>query len=291
MNASTRSPSRQGELQRVLAEKNRMAAPSTADRERITGALRARLGASALPEGLVPAASGAAAASGRIGVVSRADGSAATARAGVRRSGWLRVVAGTGVVAGALGFVLGYGMGQRERGAAIEGAAAIVARPATASVLEPVQDARANQSVATPPEPAPHDLRSEHAERAEHASPARRGAPVGRVERAAPVEHSRSSAPDARGLSFTEVLERLQRANLALREGQASLALIQLSELDRRGGDVLREERETTRVLALCAIGDQPGARRAAAPLLAGAARSIYAPRLDASCAREGDER
>jgi hypothetical protein len=49
----------------------------------------------------------------------------------------------------------------------------------------------------------------------------------------------------------------------------------------------LREERETTRVLALCAIGNSAEARRAAAPLLAGAAGSIYAPRLDSSCARQ----
>jgi hypothetical protein len=83
------------------------------------------------------------------------------------------------------------------------------------------------------------------------------------------------------------VLERLQRANRALRQGQAPLALIQLSELDRQADEALREERETTRVLALCAIGDSAGARRAAAPLLVGRARSIYAPRLGSGCVRQ----
>jgi hypothetical protein len=43
------------------------------------------------------------------------------------------------------------------------------------------------------------------------------------------------------------VLERLQRANRALRQGQAPLALIQLSELDRQADEALHEERETTR--------------------------------------------
>jgi hypothetical protein len=124
----------------------------------------------------------------------------------------------------------------------------------------------------------------------ERAGREERAASIARTTRTAPVKMVRHPEPEARGLSFAEVLERLQRANLALREGQASLALIQLSELDRRGGHVLREEREATRVLALCAIGDSASARHAAASLRASATGSIYAPRLDASCAREHEE-
>jgi hypothetical protein len=63
----------------------------------------------------------------------------------------------------------------------------------------------------------------------------------------------------------------------------------QLAELERGAGEVLREEREATRALSLCAIGDTAGARRVAAPLLSGGASSIYGPRLDASCAREDE--
>lgn len=85
------------------------------------------------------------------------------------------------------------------------------------------------------------------------------------------------------------MLERLRRAHVALRQGQASLALIQLAELDRSAGDVLREEREVTRVLALCAAGDTAAAQRAAEPLQRGSERSIYATRLDASCAPIGE--
>jgi hypothetical protein len=324
MNAPMRWPSTGGAARRVLEETNRVAAPSAADRERITEALRARLGAVILPDGLVPAAGGAVAgangssavsssgtassgsvvSSGNAVPVARANGSGSAARAGLGRDGWLIVVVSTGVVAGALGFVLGHGMAERERGAPIDEAEAVATASLRAPVLEPAPDSASSGS-----EPAgagrsggnaPGEGASTASEAAaetegsrgrtfahERAAPVRRRAPLERAERAAASERRGSPAPEARGLSFAEVLERLQRANVALRQGQAALALIQLAELDRGAGDVLREEREATRALSLCAIGDTAGARRVAAPLLSGMASSIYGPRLDASCARE----
>jgi hypothetical protein len=70
-----------------------------------------------------------------------------------------------------------------------------------------------------------------------------------------------------------------------LREEQATLTLIQLSELDRLAGETLREEREVTRVLALCAVGDEVGASSAADKLRAGEQSAIYARRIASSCA------
>jgi len=50
----------------------------------------------------------------------------------------------------------------------------------------------------------------------------------------------------------------------------------------------LREEREVTRILALCALGEVAAARQAATRLLASREDSIYAHRLEQSCARVG---
>jgi hypothetical protein len=83
-------------------------------------------------------------------------------------------------------------------------------------------------------------------------------------------------------------VERLRRAHRALADGRASLALLQLEELERFAGDTLREEREVTRILALCALGEVAGARQAATRLLASRENSIYAHRLEQSCARVG---
>lgn len=120
-----------------------------------------------------------------------------------------------------------------------------------------------------------------------HGASPRERAHHGAAARASEVSPPRAKGKGESDWPFAEVLERLHRANLALRRGQASLALIQLAELDRRAGEVLREEREVTRVLALCASGETQAARRAAAPLRASSAGSIYAHRLETSCLRE----
>ncbi len=264
MNTPLPWPDSEGATRRVLEETSRVAAPSAADRERITRALRARLGAVALPEGFAPAA--------------RAVAGRSAARAGLGRGGWLSVVAATGAVAGAFGFLLGRDMAEPERAASTERVEAVAATSARASA--PVESASAaSEAQAETAGARPRALP------AERAVPVRRRA-VERTQRPAPAAQRGSPASEARGLSFADVLEGVQRANVALRQGQAALALIELAEFDRGAGEVLREERETTRVLALCAIGDTAGARRAAAPLLSSRASSIYAPRLEASCAR-----
>lgn len=255
-------------MPQILAETNLAAGPSDVDRQRITEALRARLGTAVLPDGFVPPARGGPGGLGKGGL----------GAGGLGTRGWIGVVVGTGAVAGALGFVLGYGMAGRDAPQPVSTTElARVAEPAPKLPLAPWSPVEPPASPAEPPSTA--ELRPNPL------TPQRKGAPL------APSPTVQEPAPSRSEprFSFAEVLERLQRANVALRQGHSSLALIQLSELDRRSGDVLREERDTTRVLALCASGDRPAARRAAAPLLSGSARSIYAPRLDSSCVGEGE--
>lgn len=91
-------------------------------------------------------------------------------------------------------------------------------------------------------------------------------------------------------MSFRQVLEQLRRARRSLEGGQATLTLLLLDELDRGAGELLREEREATRVLALCAAGEVAAARRAAAQLSDASPRSIYAMRLGESCVAPENE-
>jgi hypothetical protein len=98
----------------------------------------------------------------------------------------------------------------------------------------------------------------------------------------------RVSAP----LELAEALDHLHRAERALYGGEAKRALGILSDLDRREGPaLLREERLTTRVLALCQEERVEEALDARRQLEREFARSIYVRRLDESCAVERERR
>jgi hypothetical protein len=86
-------------------------------------------------------------------------------------------------------------------------------------------------------------------------------------------------------LGFAAVVERLRKANQELNQGRAPLAMIQLAELDRLAGSILEEERAVTRILVLCALGEEAEARSAAQALGTAADGSIYAQRVADSCA------
>lgn len=302
-------------MQEVLAHTSRAAAPTDADRARITDALRARLGVAALPEGFVPpaanpmgAAGGAAAAPrasaggietgdlsglgdlGGLGSIGRAGRARGLSMREVGTRGWLGVVAGTGVMAGALGFLLGLTMAEHDdHGVDLAAPAAIERTPATEAPTE-LERPAPPPGAAEPPRPDRSGVERESGPAAPAAGTHRADtSSIADGQTHAALPRPRLESSRAGRLSFAEVLERLRRANLALRHGQASLALIHLSELDRRGGETLREEREVTRVLALCASGDSASARRAAAALLTRADGTIYAPRLESSCARDGE--
>jgi hypothetical protein len=92
--------------------------------------------------------------------------------------------------------------------------------------------------------------------------------------------------------SLAEALEQLHRAERALYAGDAQFALGILSDLDRRAEPaLLREERLTTRVLALCQGDRIEEALDARRQLEREFASSIYARRLDQSCAIEREHR
>jgi hypothetical protein len=87
-------------------------------------------------------------------------------------------------------------------------------------------------------------------------------------------------------------LEQVHRAERALYAGDAELALLILSDLDRRAGlALLREERLTTRVLALCQADHVEEALETRRQLEREFASSIYVRRLDTSCAAEHERR
>lgn len=117
------------------------------------------------------------------------------------------------------------------------------------------------------------------------AAPAREVAPARPV---APrqVEPSVASGPEP--LSRGEELAHLRRAQAALRDGDAALALRLMDSLDSaRTAGALSAERGVTRVLALCALGRSVEAEQAARLVLGQADAAVYRPRVAASCAKD----
>jgi hypothetical protein len=281
------------DLERALEAARRRVDPLAEDRARISERLRAALGAEIVDGPVRLPASG-------------------PARIVPGRNGWLAAVLGTGIVTGAIGFVLGYGLGLGDRsgeitsplGAPVEAGTRASAEAGTfasgaassssssASSLTPASVGAPPDAAAStaPREPAPPAKRTEPAARNESASaavkrPAARvlGTPANEGT-AAPIRQPVLASH----LAFAEVVERLRRANIALGDAKPALAIIELRDLDRLAGDTLQEERDMTHLLAACALGDVDEAARRARRLLASQTSSIYAPRIERSCAREG---
>jgi hypothetical protein len=295
-------------IEQAFEAARRRADPSPEDRARISERLRRELGADV------------------VDVLVRDPGVAhrspeAAPRMVATREGWLAAVVGTGIITGALGFMLGYGLGSADRPEAAASPVAVPAAPAVTPAASPPTPAAPavmpaapavtlRGPAAAPSAALPHALPA--ADDARRVSPSIAATPVRRRaaaserearETAASATSARSGASSdpepprerasasvrapAQRLAFDEVVERLRRANLALGDGKATLAMIELGELDRLAGDTLKEEREMTRILAACAMGDTEGAARHARRLLASAAGSIYAPRIEHSCATD----
>jgi hypothetical protein len=277
------------EVEQVLGAARAWAEPSRDHRQRVAAALRAALPAS--PGSLPPAAwLGGVAAKAPL---ANAPPLANAARGGARlgRVPWLLI---GGALLGALGFWLGHGAGyaagQREavarageapsepaRGAI---ASSVVVRPSAAEWPAPE---RASTEPPPPLEPPAASAPVASPARADASTPARSRRPTPRARPTTGAEPSRELAEPSR-LSFRQVLDQLRRAQQQLRNGQATMSLLLLSELDRAAGDVLLEERDATRVLALCAAGQDEAARDVARRLEHDSPRSIYGMRLEASC-------
>jgi hypothetical protein len=101
----------------------------------------------------------------------------------------------------------------------------------------------------------------------------------------APAEVGRARRARAATHSAHDELTLLSRAEHALRAGEAALALTFLDELERRHPrSTLLEERMAARLLADCLL-DEPGARARAAGFLRERQGSVYADRLQSTCA------
>lgn len=111
-----------------------------------------------------------------------------------------------------------------------------------------------------------------------------------------PSEAARAAAPRRAALSrlptpapdpFGDEVSLLQRAERAIRLGEAPLALSFLDELDRRfPQSTLSEERSAARVLAECALA-APDARRRAELFLRDREASVYSDRVRRLCGLE----
>jgi hypothetical protein len=269
------------ELAQLFAAAREVAEPSSVSRHRVKMALRSALRDAATSR-LEETGSGVSNVSPKLGAASpmRSDGVRAVAHArGIGK--WL--VLGGALIGGA-GFWLGHwvGAGAARGTAGAEDVSAALA-PASVSSADVSEASRSGVELgvtaaferpkisATTPEPAVKEATQD------------RGLPRSPSEgRRVPIVEAAVDAPQ--GPNFRAVLDQLRRAQEQLKSGQFTLSLLLLSELDRSAGTLLWEERETTRVLALCGSGRDGAAREAAAALRARHPDSIYSMRLERSC-------
>lgn len=216
--------------------------------------------------------------------------------AGAPRLGAPGGVAGTGVVAAggvllALGIAVVLSRG-REPTVRLD---AVSSPPALTSVVLDAPLAESHDRTAEPAFSAsPRDADAagsspEEAEEAASASDRRGGAPTPHTPRpassasAAPMA-SPAVVPAPRASSLAEELALLRDARAAARGDDPAGSLALLDELDRRHPDgVLHEERRASRVVALCAMGDQAAAAEAAR-FLRELPSSVHAERVRAAC-------
>ncbi|HTV25089.1 MAG TPA: hypothetical protein VMG12_40625 [Polyangiaceae bacterium] len=111
-----------------------------------------------------------------------------------------------------------------------------------------------------------------------------------RVRQRAPARELATTSAAAANEPLKEALRRLRRAQRALYDKDAERALAVLDDLNRRiPPAVLGEEREMTRILALCGTAERDEARALARRWLGEHPQSIYLTRLQDSCV-DGDD-
>lgn len=185
-----------------------------------------------------------------------------------------------------LGFAAGYGSaGGAFDPTGAESRAVSSVGTSKASSADSGRADEANQAAETP-EAAPgapsqrvDELQAPAALRGTSAKP--QVGPVGALPPSSDEQPAEAAKP-----SFYEELQYLKRAQAALRQGNGALALGLMTSLDAlRPGGALLSERGVTQVLAHCQLGDIESAKRVAARLAASDLASVYAERLENSCA------
>jgi hypothetical protein len=105
------------------------------------------------------------------------------------------------------------------------------------------------------------------------------------VESAAPVSRATPSSRALVARSIKEELELVRAAQQALNRGEPEAALALLAQHARKfPSGVLFEDREASRVFALCRLGNVAGARAAADAFIRRAPRSPFLDRVRAAC-------
>jgi len=171
---------------------------------------------------------------------------------------------------------------------AVVGAVAGTVALAPWSVSEPAPPPRPNveqqQDAAKPVAPSVEERPMPPAREKTEDAPAREAAPA-RSNPPQQVEPSLAGGPQPVGPG--EELALLRRAQAALRDGDAALALRLMESLDSAvTSAALSAERGVTRVLALCALGRSGDAEAAARVVLERSDAAVYRPRVAASCAK-----
>lgn len=189
--------------------------------------------------------------------------SAAVGHAGMSAVKLAAIALGVGAT---LGFGAGYLVG-------------IQRAPRPAVVSEVVQtQIRPAEAVATPPDPAPAPTASAVPEPASEI--VRRPADHTPAKAQRPRQPRHHEAP-----SLAEEVETLARSRRALGSGNPQLALGLLAELDQsHPNGALRQEREATRILALCGANRIPEGPLAAERFISETPSSIYAARIREAC-------
>jgi type IV secretory pathway VirB10-like protein len=175
--------------------------------------------------------------------------------------------------------------------------AGYVAKPERSIPREP-PERRAASSIAAdeagsakPPQQPLESERTEEARAAPEPAPVVDGAQQPQREHPA-RSASRAAAGDSRAdprRQLEQELLALQRAERALRNDSAELALALLAELDlQHPRALLGEERSATRIMASCQAGKED-ATIAAERFLEGHPRSVYGDRIRAACRLESD--
>ncbi len=214
------------------------------------------------------------------------------ARGGASRPGLWRAIRATGAGGAALGtglvmagFIAGYATRTPPQAPREPGHASAVA-PVTASSSaagEPLADRTPPHSASDRTGSAPNGSEED----------AVKDGNAGRDGRARSPAPKQTSALETAGPNPRSQLEHelfvLQRAERALRNDNAELALALLAQLDaEHPRALLGEERSATRLMASCQAG-KDGAARAAHMFLERHTRSVYGDRLRAACQLETD--
>jgi hypothetical protein len=217
------------------------------------------------------------------GAASPGGSSASLARSSsVARS--LGVARSTVAVLVGIGFGAGYWLGVHQ-GASGPGPAASGSVVATSSSPQsPAPEPAPEPTLPAPLPPSSAPPREAAAELEHTNDTAPRAAEPTRPPRARSHAAPGTAKPGTAKNGFGDEVALLQRAERALRAGEAELALSFVHELERRyPGSPLREERAAARVMAECAL-NRAGARERGVMFLRDRPASVYSDRVHQLC-------